>query len=49
MLSSQLEIVQQAKEFLSNISVLDYTTPILPHFPGVQERICVMLLTIIWH
>ena len=34
MLSSQLEIVEQAKAFLSSISQLDYTTPIKPHFAG---------------
>lgn len=34
MLSSQLEIVQQAKEFLSSISRADYTIRIRPHFAG---------------
>ena len=34
MLSSQLEIVEQAKSFLSSISQFDYTTVIKPHFAG---------------
>lgn len=32
MLGSQLYIVEQAKQFLSEISVSDYSTPQMPHF-----------------
>lgn len=34
MLSSQLEIVQQAQEFLTSVSLIDYTTQIKPHLAG---------------
>lgn len=34
MLSSQLEIVQQAREFLSSVSLTDYTTQVKPHLSG---------------
>lgn len=34
MLDSQLEIVQQAKQFLSDISDLDYSSTLKPHLSG---------------